>query len=231
MASDPTFVANYRTQITQFVNSGAVTQAIWRAGPTGSRIHLMTATQDDTTTAVMSLYQGKILTDNAKPFPFAPPDLQGLCPVLAITNTTNSTITRTNGSFIQDGWSLSKMLAVLCAFDNPQNQIAPAHPTTIAAATLTFTGAIFNAAAAASAISAGVQLAQVMPLWAVSMVSGAGTGSVAAINLMSTSLFPAFMTTPDTFLALGPNEILVCSCATLPAAAKSINVLVVGGDW
>lgn len=228
MSTQPQFVASYRTQITQFVNAGAPAQVVWRAGPNGSRIHLMTATQDDTTTAVMSVYQGKVLTDNAKASPWLPTDVQGLCPVLALTNTTNSTITRTNGSFTADGWSVNDHLAVLNSWDNPANQVI-AHATTVAAATLTFTGTVFNAAAATP--SANLQLARVMPLWAVSMVSGAGTGSVAAINLMSTTLFPAFLAAPDTFLTLAAGDVLIVQCGTLPAVNKSINVIVVGGDW
>ena len=228
MSTQPTFVANYRSQITQFVNGGAPAQAVWRAGPNGSRIHLMSATQDDTTTAVMAVYQGKILTDNSKASPLLPEDYQGLTPILALTNSTNSTITRTNGSFIQDGWSVSKLLAVLKAWDNPANQVI-AHPTTVATQTLTFTGVVFNGAAASP--SPNLQLAAVNLLWTVSMVASAGTGGVAAINLMSTTYYPGFLASPDTFLALGPNEVLVVNCGTLPAANKSIMITVVGGDW
>lgn len=231
MSTSPQFIATTRTNGIQFVASGAPAQVAWKAGPYGSRIHLMSASQDDTTTGTLSIYRGKVLTDNSLPYVDFPltRTVKGLPPVLTATKTTNDHLDRTNGSFIQDGWVAGMMLGIINASDNLQNQII-AHVTTVAATTLTYTGTPLNATA--SAMSVNTQLVQCDLLWSVSMVSGAGnSNSVAAINLMSTTNFPSFLSAPDTFFVLGPGELLIVNCGTLPASNKSINVVVAGGDY
>ena len=240
MNTAPIFIANQRANDIQFAAAGAKTQCLWQAGPNGSRLQASYMTQDDTTTSVMQLFRGVVLTDNGRPMPIAPfPGMAGWSaqlnsqmptPVLAITNTTNSTITRTNGSFIQDGWNVGMMCAVIGCQDNFQNQVIPSHVTTVAAGTLTFTGAVFNAAAAAP--SPMTQLVRVTPMWNVAMVSGAGfTSAVAQINLLSTAVGTSLLAAPDGFITLGPNELLLVYCTTLPTANKSIFVSAHGGDY
>lgn len=229
MSTQPQFVSNYRCSYVQYVNAGAPAQIVWQAGPNGSRIHAIRATQDDTTTALMTLYRGRVLTDNGLPFPFARRPVLGKAPILAATKTTNDHLDRTNGSFIQDGWVAGAYAAILDSTDNPQNQVI-AHVTTVAATTLTYTGTPLNASAATMAAS--TVLAMVNILDAIAMVSGAGNSSSApAINLFSTTNDPSLLSPPDTFLTLGPYELLVVNCGTLPAANKSINVTVDGGDY
>ncbi len=229
MATQPQFITQYRSSYVQYVNAGAPAQVAWQAGPLGSRIHAIRASQDDTTTAAMSLYRGRILTDNALPFPFAQRPVVGKPPILAATKTTNDHVDRTNGSFVQDGWVAGMMAAILDSTDNPQNQVI-AHVTTVVAATLTYTGSPLNATAAT--IGGAAILALVNIIDVVAMVSGAGNSAgVPNIALFSTTSDVSLLTAPDTFITLGPYELLVINCGTLPAANKSINLTVDGGDY
>ena len=229
--NSPIFIGGQRTNGIQFANAGAKLQCAWAAGPNGSRIHAMTLAQDDTTTGTMSLFRGRILTDNGRPYVGWSPQQStlALTPVLAVTNTTNSTITRTNGSFFVDGWNVGMFLGILNAVDNCQNQVAPVHVTSLSATTLTFTSVVFNAAAASPC--GGMLLVECEPLWGVAAVSGCGTGTTAAVNLLSTTVGTSLLSAPDGFITLGPNELLLASCGTLPTANKAITVLTSGGDY
>lgn len=239
MNNSPIFVGGMRNNDIQFTAAGAKTQVLFQAGPNGSRIHSAYMTQDDTTTSVMQLYRGVILTDNGRPLPQGPYPGQGwsaqmncgaLTPVLTLTNTTNSTITRTNGSFITDGWNVGMLLGVINSADNIQNQVMPSHVTSLTATTLTFTGAIFQAASGTP--TPAMQLVRCTPLWNVAMVSGAGvTSAVAQINLLSTAVGTSLLAAPDGFITLGPNELLLVFCTTLPAANKCITVTAHAGDY
>ena len=66
---EPMLIQKLRTERIQFVNGGAPVQPLWKAGPRGSRIHLISASQDDTGTPLMSFFRGHVLTDNAMPAP------------------------------------------------------------------------------------------------------------------------------------------------------------------
>jgi len=237
----PIFIANQRTNGVQFAASGAKLQCLWAAGPNGSRIQTIFMSQDDTTTGNMQLWKGTILTDNGRPTPQNPGipgqpsqwspqnNSQALPPVLALTNTTNSTITRTNGSFIVDGWNVGMFCAVLGANDNIQNIVAPFHITSIAAGTLTMTGTVFNAASATP--PATTQLVKCEPFWSVAAVSGMGMTTVANVNMFSTALGTQLLTVPDSFLTLGPGELILVSYSGTVTANKSTCVTITGGDY
>ena len=241
MSTAPTFVNNYRSGSCRFVNAGEHVAVLFRGGPNGSRIHKISAAQDTTQTVDLQFFKARVLTDNSRVAPFVHPEGTGLGlhPVLALTNTTNSTITRTNGSFIQDGWRLQDGLAVLGSNTNIQNQII-GHPTTVAAGTLTFTGVMFQAADASP--SPLLQLARTRLLFSKALISGAGnSGSVAGLNYMDTTLYPSLLASPDSFILLGPDELLLAgwgaygavfaSLVALPAVNKSVDIDCEGGDY
>jgi len=240
MAADPTFVSQYRTECIEFTAAGPHVMVAWKAGPNGSRIHSITATLDTTGTTNIIFYRGRIVTDNALPRPFMDRyrAQAALTPVLALTNATNSTITRTNGSFIDDGITVNTHLAVLGSNTNVQNQVIFI-PTTVAAGTLTATGVIFQAADASP--SGMMCLARADLLWSKPMVGNDGySGTVAAINMIDATLNPSFLANPDGFLTLEPNELLLvaygapavfASVVALPAAGKALTVSVCGGDF
>jgi len=243
MATDPTFVSNYRTESVQFTAAGPHVMVAYAAGPSGSRIHSITGTLDAAGTTLMKFYRGRILTDNSLPRPMRHFQerhrLQaGLTPVLALTNTTNSTITRTNGSFIDDGITVNTKLAVLGSNTNIQNQLIFV-PTTVAAATLTATGAIFQAADATP--SGMMCLARADLLWSKAMVGSDGySNTVPALNMMDVALNPSILAAPDGFLTLEPFELLLvaygnpavfASVVTLPAAGAALGIVTCGGDF
>lgn len=238
MSTAPTFVNGYRNGSCRFVNAGEHVAVLFRGGPNGSRIHKISLAQDTTQAVDISFFKAKILTDNARVAAGIQPEDSGLglTPVLALGT---NTITRTNGSFIQDGWRLQDAVAVLGSNTNIQNQTI-AHMTTVAATTLTFTAAQWQAADATP--SPTMQLARARLLWSKSMVSGSGnTTAVPADNLLSITNYPSLLAAPDQFVLLGPGELLLAhwgpygavhgSLTALPAVNKSIDIDCEGGDY
>ena len=219
MPASPTFAGTPVTKGTPFVNGGATAQVIAFAGPNGARIHAATFSQNDTSTGSIQLYKGRILTDNAQPQVGWPPYQlgKGMPPVLSVATTT--TITRSNGSFLQDGWQVGQQLLLLNHFDTPANQVIN-YLTTVVAGTLTLGTAI----TAATTPAAGLQIAQVDLLWAVAAVSAAGTGTTAQVNLLSTTYGSQLLPQPDTFLTLAPNELLIASIGTAVTSAKTQTI-------
>lgn len=225
----PLFIAAYRSQTTPFLNAGALNQVIWRAGPNGSRIHGISASQDDTATSLIKFFKGIVLTDNAQVMPGAGTPGAGLTPVLALTKAANDTFTRTNGSFITDGWQVGTQGCIIDESKNLQNQIL-FYPTTVVAGTITLTGTPLNATDAAP--SGNIKLASVALLWSKALVASCGNADATpALNMLSTTNYPGLYAAPDTFLTLGPNQLLIANIAAAPAASKNVYLVVDGGDY
>src|ERR1019366_300924 len=139
--SSPTFAGIYKSLPTQFGFSGPLAQVCYYGGPNGSRIHRVSlATTQTTSMPTVTLYKGTVLTDNTRAYPGARPGL-GLCPIIAVGSTT--TITRTNGSFIIDGWTIGQKIALINDTASVGNNVvALIHASTaVAAATITLAAA------------------------------------------------------------------------------------------
>lgn len=224
----PLFVGQYRSVTTTFLNAGALNQPIYKAGPNGSRIHGISASQDDTATSLIKFYKATVLTDNRLAYPGAP-DTLGKGPILALTKAATDTATRTNGSFVSDGWLVGNLACIINSSDNLQNQIL-SYITAVAAGTLSFNGTPMNASAATPATD--LQICSCFLLWSKALVNGAGNADATpALNMLSTTNYPGLYASPDTFLTLGPNQILIANIAAAPASAKNVSIVVDAGDY
>lgn len=225
-AALPITVGNWRTVDTQFVNGGASAQTIFQAGPWGARVHAAIATANQGSyTPTLTLYKGQVLTNNALPSPGHPWMQQpGKCPGLDIATTT--TITRTNGSYIVDGWQTGNLCFIANDWTTPANQVVD--PITVTSATtLTLT----NAVSADTTPNAALQLVRVVPLVTYTMVQSAGlVAGTGALNLLDPTKIPLLFQAPDVFLVLGPYEHLVLNVGTLPSAGNQLSVYCAGGD-
>jgi len=227
--SGPQTIQLYRSQITTFLNAGALNQVIWKAGPNGSRISGISASQDDTATSLIKFFKGTVLTDNAQSMAGLGTPGASLTPVLALTKAANDTFTRTNGSFITDGWQVGTQGCIINSSKNLQNQIL-FYPTTVVAGTITLTGTPLNASDAAP--SGNLQFASVALLWSKALVNGAGNADATpALNMLSSTNYPVIYAQPDGYLLLGPNQLLIANIAAAPAASKNVAIVVDGGDY
>jgi hypothetical protein len=214
MSATPTFVASYASQETQILNQygAGIGVPIWTAGVNGSRIHAIACANDDTNTPTLTLYRGSVLSTNA-------------AAGMAITT---STITRTSGSFVADGWLANNRVFVMNETNNLANQIVQPL-SSVAAGTLTFSGTPLHTDASPPT---SLQLVRASLLWALAVVAGAGnTSAVPAQNVLQPSQYPSFYPAPDTFLMLGPNEILIAVLSGTVTALKSVDIIVDGGNY
>jgi hypothetical protein len=223
------FVANYRCQQTVFIPSDATCLPIWTGGPSGSRIDFANAFSNGLTSAI-TLWKGKVLTDNARAYPQSPgmvmDPIQGKTPILDIASTT--TITRTNGSFLEDGWRAGMRIAVVGAFNNFQNMIAPQIISTVVAGTITL-GTALNASDTTP--GGQLQLVKCVGLYTVSVTSGAGGSGAASVSLLSQASCPGILGQPTSYLTVGGYEVLLASLGTAPSSGNTMEIEVWGGDW
>ncbi|MHB2021351.1 MAG: hypothetical protein ACYCW6_30835 [Candidatus Xenobia bacterium] len=222
MTTTPFYAASVRTVQTQLTQNmpGA---SVFKAGSNGSRIHLISAAQNDTSTGNLILYRGYALRTNSGS-------------TLALTNTTNSTITDSGNALISSGFRINGRIFV-SYFDGPNfsvsynmnNQVAAA-PTNVAAGTLTFSGTIFNAADPTPPTS--LALIQANLMFTVGLTSQAGFASANnGLSLLDTIRYPGLFMPPDSALVLGPDEYLVAVLGTAPSAGKSVDISVSAEDY
>lgn len=231
MAANPTFVDVPELIVTNF-NPAQQAGVIFQAGPKGARVYGISATSTDTITTTVNIYLGDILTDNALGYPdYRPnsPARRAIWPDIRFTNTTNATITRQSGSFLNDGWLIRDFVFTDGCNSNPLNQVIQQITSAVAALTLTFTGAaLFNAADTTP--GAAVRLIRVTELIAAALVSGAGnTAAVTPVVFMSSTTMPQLATLPDTAFYLRPYQCLVAKVPTV-TAAKQVNMQVWAGQ-
>lgn len=231
MAASPSFVDVPETIVTNFNPGTGASQTVFQAGPKGARIYGGWVTQTDTSTGTVQAYIGDVLTENSLGFvDYRPNSIarRAIFNDIRFTNTTNSTITRQSGSFINDGWLIRDFVFTDCCNGTPGNQVIQQITSAVAAGTLTFTGA--NFAGADTAPGGAVRLIRVQELVAVALVSGAGTvaGTVPVV-LFSSSTMTGLPSLPDTAFYLRPWQCLVVKCPTV-AAGKQMCVYIMGGQ-
>ena len=229
MAGSPLFISRFDNQTTSFVNAGATVQPVWTAGRFGSRIHLVNVVGNGVGSNPIDLFIGKVITDNARAFPLGSSGPRektgGKTPVLSIATTT--TVTRTNGSFLIDGWQVGNRIAIINEWNNVQNYTIQLL-TTVVAATLTLTSAVN---ATDTTPPGDMQLLRCAQICSGTLTSGTGTSNTASLNLLTATLMPGLLGQPETYLVLGPHEVLLLKVAAAPGSGQSIEVLVGGGDY
>lgn len=235
MSQDPQFVAEYRDAVFQLTDQhgtrprliakGGSAVAYSSSDPTvyregGSRIHAGSVTTNDA--ANNSLAFGKarqrtLVSD------------MGTASVA-----TTSTITRSSGSFVTDGFLVGQRIAILpTTLESGANLTTAANGqivtlTTVAATTLTVSGTPLTA----ETILAGFAIYQMFQFGVLSVPLNSGFASgVPAVSLLSPTTLPWLDDTPNRFLTLGPNEYFWAAAGTALSAQEVMDVNLMLGDY
>lgn len=194
--------------------------AVLTAGQ-ANRIHSMVVSNvDGSNQKLLNVFRAKART---KP---------GDAGTLAIA--TSTTITRTTGSFIADGWNVGKRLAIIDptrkdgGLTTPANQKA-AIVTTVAALTLTLSAAAYTA----EALPANAAIYELAQLTVASIPAGAGTtsGSPQPELILSTKYMPQTPNRPDSNLIVGPDDLLLGGVTVAMGANTSLEFATEYGAW
>lgn len=235
MSQDPQFVAEYRDAIIQLTDQhstrprlvckGGTAVAYSASDPTvyregGSRIHALSATTNDAgnNTCLLGKARQRTLVSNMGTASIA----------------TTSTITRSSGSFVTDGFLVGQRIAILPVNPEDGSNLTTAGNglictlTAVAATTLTVSGTPLTA----ETILAGFAIYQLTQLGVVSVPLNSGFASgVPAVSLLSPTVMPWLDDTPNRFMTLGPNEYLWVAAGTALAASEVIDVSAMLGDY
>lgn len=165
------------------------------------------ATSSDATNRDVLLYAGQVATT------------QGTA--TSTMTTTSSTIPRSTGSFITDGWLVGDIAMVFAPFGTAPNAGVDGIAcivTTVAALTLTVNGTPL----AALTLAAGTRVVRVSPYLRATVTAGAGTnGTVANVNLLNNGSDNAVLRYER---KLGPADLLIAAMqatvSALPAAVS-----------
>jgi len=235
MSQDPQFVAEYRDSIIQLTDQhstrprvvckGGTAVAYSASDPTvyregGSRIHALSVTTNDAAnnTVVLGRARRRTLVSDMGTASIA----------------TTSTITRSSGSFVTDGFLVGQRIAILPLNEGDGANLTTAANgqiltlTTVAATTLTVSGTPLIA----ETILAGFAIYQMMQhsVTSVPLNSGFASG-VPAVSLLSSSVMPWVDDTPNRFLTLGPTEYLWAAAGTALGASEVMDVIAMLGDY
>lgn len=191
---------------------GAAAVGVLPAFYGGCTVIDLTASSTDVSKDII-LYHGDILTT------------QDVTNTGAMTTTT-STIPRTNGSFITDGWKVGDLVMTFAPFNAAPNVAMDGVLgiiTTVAALTLTVNGTPF----AALTLAAGTRIVRVSPYVRVNVPANSGTnGTLPNVLLLGSSVDSTATPLERKF---GPTEMLIgamqASVGALPAYVSIVGQL------
>lgn len=213
MATSPVFIGTYKTELTHLVPANSTRyKRVWASGASGSRIHAISLSSLDAAANTIKLALGKALT---------------LASNMGTTSFNSSTtITRSAGSFITDGWSVGERLKIFGATTESNN--TEVILTTVAATTLTASAASFGTESIPSTAIL-YRLAQVATY---NIAINAGyLPNVLPISLLDGSKLPAAFMGDDTLLSLGASDAIFLAPGTTLTGSELIDVAVHGGDF
>lgn len=137
------------------------------------------------------------------------------------------TITRTAGSFATDGWIAGERFLALGSTTLAND--VDALLTGVAALTLTFATGVVNTA---EAFLTTTKLYRLMRLGIISVPLSAGyVEAAASISGLDATEMPMIDVSPDRYLTLGPDDILVCAAGTTLGASEVLDVTAFGADF
>lgn len=137
---------------------------------------------------------------------------------------TTSTLTRTTGSFITDGWSVGDLVMAFAPIGTAPNAAVDGilgTITAVTATTITVNGTPF----AALTLATGTRLCRMMQALRAPIPAGSGTnGTAPSVNLLNNALDGSVLRYER---KLGPNELLAASMASAVSALPAfVNISV-----
>lgn len=196
----------------------AVRQQILRGG---CRVIDGMMSSTDTSTSKIALYVGQQMSTYAASTAGQYLVAYGGMGVVATTATANSTVTRTTGSFITDGWQVGD-LAMLFGCVSSANNGTVNVVTTVAAGTLTVSGT--TGISVAETQGAGFRMVRVGLRTTRQLAVTAGSdGTTAPLPLIGGTLDPGSDNAPAGIM-LGQTGMLIAAPVAAVTAAKKVDV-------
>lgn len=216
MSTSALFISNFTTYTLSIVNADANLERVsYKAGTSSSgkahRVHAISCANNDSGTRTVKFYYGKVRTRQA----------DGLT---TITGTT--TINRTGGSFITDGWTAG----AYCLLVDPTTA---GNYKAAQISSLTSTTLVFGAVWTNETLPSTAYLAHLTAIGGIDVATNAGhTHGTAAASFISASRNEAFDATPSRFVTVGPGDILAAAISgTVMAGSTRMDITTWGGDY
>ena len=219
MADAPIFVGSWRNEQAVFIAAHSTTVAVrgFTAGSSGSRVHGIALANTDAGASDCTLYHAEQMT------------LQSAMTTGAFVDNGGSddTITRTSGSFIDDGWLVGDRMWVHAPTTLLNGFFVTL--TAVAALTLTFATASVNTA---ENFPTGAIMYRLAQLHLTTVAANAGNAaSTDALDMLITD-YPIADVTPDRYITLGAADALVFSVGTAVGADPDrVDITCFGGDY
>ena len=219
MAASPIFVGTWRNEATVFIaaHGTALALPVFTAGSSGARVHAIAVANTDAGANTALLYYAKRMT------------LQSAMGTGAFLNNGGSpdTITRTSGSFVDDGWLIGDRLLVSDPTTLANSFFVTL--TVVAALTLTF---VTGTTDTAENLPTGAIMYKLAQLHLTTLAINAGNAAATdALDLLGADM-PTVDVSPDRYLTIEADDALVMSLGTAPGASPDrVDVMVGGGDY
>lgn len=218
MATAPIFIGSYRNgRISLIAGYDVRPRLAFTAGANGSRIHLIHAVSSDAGINNVTVSVGMVTTLGSAMGVGTFVDGGG----------GSDTITRTTGSFVDDGWKVGDVLISQGATTLTNDFLGIL--TGVAATTLTFATATIGAGEVLLSTTK-LYRSNVLSIQAVAATAGTDP-AVPAHNFLNNTSIPGLDASPYRYLTLGPSEGIFFAAGTLLGAAEIINIIVSGGDY
>lgn len=219
MASSPLFDGSARTEQTLFVPGFAQRpRVLWSAGSLGSRITNINLASGDAGAQTPQFYVGKPLTlaDNMG------------TGALVDNGASADTITRTEGSFLTDGWQVGDR-----AFVQDPTTLANGFQVLLtAAAALTLSLATGGGTIdTAENLPSGAKLLRLTALHSLSLAAAAGFSGNVAVSGLDDAQLPGLNAGVNRELVLGPDTLLLAALSATLGAGETVDVTLFGYDF
>lgn len=172
----------------------------------GASVYDLFAHSSDSAAKDVQFYRGEVLTTVGA--------------ATGTATTTSSTVARTTGSFVTDGWRVGMQAMIFAALTDAPQAVEGILCTvsSVAAATLSFSGTPLSALT----LTTGARVVALDPMWAVSVPAGSGnSGAVVETWVLSTTNASAARVKDEKF---GPTQMLVASAKTAVTASTAITL-------
>lgn len=219
MASTPLFHAAPKIAVTNMVPGFSTRpRVVWTAGADGSEIRAINLASTDNASKNVQFSIGKKITTQAA---------MGVG-TLVDNGASADQITRTQGSFITDGWLAGERLALIGATTLANGFEVLLTGVAALSVDLASGGGTVNTA---EVMPAGSYLARLGRSWYVAVPAGSGVPSAVAVSGLDTTQAPFLDTSPDRHLLLGPEDILVAALSAALDTGETLDISVMGFDF
>lgn len=218
MATTPLFVQSRRSQGDQFVAAfGTRPRVVWTPGASGSEIEAINIASTSGSANKVRLYRGQVLTEQSN---------MGAGALVDGGGGTDS-VTRSSGSFLDDGWRANNLMALVGA-TTVANNFAATLTTATALSLSIATGTVDTA----EPLAAGASLYLLQLFGLIEVPANAGNiSAVPSVSALDETELPILDRTPNRHIRLGAADRLFAALDAAPGVGEQVDLVCLGGDY